>query len=571
MTTRSKDYWKTRFEALEDEQYQRSQAYFCDVQEQFRRAQNSIQMDLERWYRRLAENNDISYASAKRFLNISELEEFKWSVEEYVKVGQKNALNQRWMKQLENASARYHISYLKAMKLQMQQHAELLFTEFEGGMTDFLQKSFSENYYRSAYEIARGTGVGTNLAALDFRKIDALLKRPWAQDGKTFSDRIWANKDKLVQSLHTELAQNIIRGELPQRAIDNLARCMQVSRSQAGNLIMTESAAISSVAQEQCFQELDIEAFEVVETLDSYTCPVCQYLDGKHFPLSDFVVGLTAPPFHPRCRGSTCPYFNDEFTVSETRAVRDSTGGTYYVPDMTYRAWKQLYVEAEPSGESISDKVDKMFAYAEARTIDQLPERYRTDIEEIIASAPEPVRSFTLAHMDAVRFKNIRTTGRGRTNTEGIWMNLKADFTNSRGKYTTAFHEIGHALDRAAGRVSSASPSFGDMLRSDFDALVKAYQKQYNINIAAAYAEISQKIQANEYHAVSDLFGAMSKNQCVGRWKHGEPEYWNSPNRLEREAFAHFYSATMRSSEEVEIIKSVFPTAYKEFLKLFGG
>ena len=113
MTTRSKDYWKTRFEALEDEQYQRSQAYFCDVQEQFRRAQNSIQMDLERWYRRLAENNDISYASAKRFLNISELEEFKWSVEEYVKVGQKNALNQRWMKQLENASARYHILKLR--------------------------------------------------------------------------------------------------------------------------------------------------------------------------------------------------------------------------------------------------------------------------------------------------------------------------------------------------------------------------------------------------------------------------------------------------------------------------
>lgn len=571
MTTRSKDYWKTRFEALEDEQYQRSQAYFCDVQEQFRRAQNSIQMDLERWYRRLAENNDISYASAKRFLNISELEEFKWSVEEYVKVGQKNALNQRWMKQLENASARYHISYLKAMKLQMQQHAELLFTEFEGGMTDFLQKSFSENYYRSAYEIARGTGVGTNLAALDFRKIDALLKRPWAQDGKTFSDRIWANKDKLVQSLHTELAQNIIRGELPQRAIDNLARCMQVSRSQAGNLIMTESAAISSVAQEQCFQELDIEAFEVVETLDSYTCPVCQDLDGKHFPLSDFVVGLTAPPFHPRCRGSTCPYFNDGLTVSETRAVRGSAGDTYYVPDMTYKEWIQQYIDAEPSGGYLSDKMEKLFAYAEARTISELPKRYRTDIEKIIASAPEPVRSFTLAHMDDVRFKNIRTTGKGKTNSEGIWMNLKEDFTNPRGKYTTVFHEIGHALDRAAGRVSRSSPSFGDMLRSDFDALVKAYQKQYNINIAAAYAEISQKIQANEYHAVSDLFGAMSKNQCVGRWKHGEPEYWNSPNRLEREAFAHFYSATMRSSEEVEIIKSVFPTAYKEFLKLFGG
>ena len=75
-------------EALEDEQYQRCAAYYKDVQEQFRQVSNSLQMDIERWYQRLADNNGISYASAKKFLKESELEEFKWTVEQYIKAGQ---------------------------------------------------------------------------------------------------------------------------------------------------------------------------------------------------------------------------------------------------------------------------------------------------------------------------------------------------------------------------------------------------------------------------------------------------------------------------------------------------
>ena len=69
--------------SLEDDQYQRSAAYYKDVQRQYIRATNSIQMDIMRWYQRLADNNDISYAGAKKLLKKNELEEFKWTVEDY--------------------------------------------------------------------------------------------------------------------------------------------------------------------------------------------------------------------------------------------------------------------------------------------------------------------------------------------------------------------------------------------------------------------------------------------------------------------------------------------------------
>ena len=343
----SRNYWQKRMKALEEASYQSAVQCYQDVQEQYRSAINDLQMDLMIWYQRLADNNGISYAAAKKFLKNSELEEFKWTLEQYIKAGEENVIDQRWMKELENASAKYHISRLEAMKLQMQQHAELLSAQMDGSITEHLHKSYGDQYYQAAYEIAKGTGVGTNLTQVDDRKVDIVLKKPWARDGKNFSDRIWSNKEKLVNNLHAELTHCIIRGEDPQKAIDWLSQTMEVNKRQAGNLIMTETAAVSAAAQKDCFKELGVEEFEVVETLDSRTCEICQDMDGKHYPMSDFRIGETAPPFHPRCRGCTCPYFDDEFSGGE-RAARGADGKTYYVPaDMTYKEWKDRYVQSD--------------------------------------------------------------------------------------------------------------------------------------------------------------------------------------------------------------------------------
>ena len=64
--------------------------------------------------------------------------------------------------------------------------------------------------------------------------------------------------------------------------------------------------------------------------------------------MSDYRIGETAPPFHPRCRGCTCPYYDDEFMEGGQRAARDENGGTYYVPaDMSYKEWKKTYASGE--------------------------------------------------------------------------------------------------------------------------------------------------------------------------------------------------------------------------------
>ena len=396
---KSKDYWKKRFEKLEDDTYRKSQAYYQDLQKQFRRTSNEIEMQISSWYYRLADNNEISYSLAKKSLNRKELKEFRWTVEQYIEYGKDNALNQKWMKELENASIRVHISRLEAMKLQMQQQIERLFVEYEGGVSDFLNKTFQSTYYNTAYEIYKGTGVGVNLHELNHDLVQNFLRKPWAQDGKDFSSRIWQNKEQLIQTLHTELSQNLVRGLNPGKSIEAIAKRMDVSKSKAGNLVMTETAAIHSMAQQQCYKDLDIEEFEIVATLDTKTSDHCRHMDGKHFPMNDYKVNVTAPPFHCRCRTCTCPYFDDEFTVDDERAYRDVDGTTKFEKNMSYHEWYEKYVASKPKA-MLNEKKSKN-RYADEKQF----KMYRDVLGE---AAPKTLEDFQNLKYNSNKWEDIK-------------------------------------------------------------------------------------------------------------------------------------------------------------------
>jgi SPP1 gp7 family putative phage head morphogenesis protein len=352
------EYWKLRFEQLEAAQNGQGAAAVAEIERQYKEAQKQIEGQIARWYQRFADNNGISLAEARQYLKGAALKEFKWDVQDYIKYGQDNALMGGWMKELENASAKYHISKLEALKIQTQQSLEVMFSKQLGTVTGAMGDLFESGYYHTAYELQKGFNIGWDIAGLDQSQIEKVLAKPWAVDGKNFSERIWGNKQKLISEVHGELTQNIMLGADPQKAIDSLAKKMKTSRYNAGRLIMTEEAYFSSAAQKDCFEELGVEQFEIVATLDSHTSDICRSLDGKHFPMKDYQPGVTAPPFHVFCRSTTVPYFDEDFGDIGERAARDEeTGKTYYIPDdMNYQDWKETFVDGgDKSGFDVVD------------------------------------------------------------------------------------------------------------------------------------------------------------------------------------------------------------------------
>lgn len=351
------EYWKLRFEQLEQAQNQKGVKAYADIERQYKEAQKQLEGQIARWYQRFATNNGISLAEARQYLKGADLKEFKWDVQEYIKYGQDNALNSGWMKELENASAKYHISKLEALKVQTQHSLEVMYAKQFGTMHGALSDAFESGYYHTAYELQHGFNVGWDIAGLDQAQIEKVLAKPWAADGYNFSERIWGNKNKLISEVHNELSRNIMLGADPQKAIDSLAKKMNISKNNAGRLVMTEEAYFSSAAQKDCFESLGVEQYEIVATLDSHTSDICRSLDGKHFPMKDYQPGVTAPPFHVYCRSTTVPYFDEQFDIGERAARDEETGKTYYIPDdVNYQEWKETFVDGgDKSGFDVLD------------------------------------------------------------------------------------------------------------------------------------------------------------------------------------------------------------------------
>lgn len=398
---RTTEYWQSRFEEVEKRCHNKGAVAYKEIEEQYRQAQRELESQISVWYQRFAKNNDITMQEARRLLTSGELAELKWDVNEYIKYGQQNAIDGKWMKQLENASARAHISRLEALKLQLQQQVEVAFGNQLDSVDSAMRAVYSMGYMHTAFEIQKGFGVGHNFAMLNQTLIDRILNRPWSPDGKNFSDRIWGNKQKLINELNTTLTQGIILGKDPQKIINGMSKRLNVSKTNAGRLVMTESAAFASRAQEDCFKELGVEEYEIVATLDSHTSEICQDMDGKVFKMSERQIGINAPPFHVYCRTTTVPYFNDEWSKNTERAARDENGDTYYVPEnMTYKEWEKKFVKEHDKNNSdvvkpdfkIKKAKDSNVSKNEERdtskmvigAIDKLPEKVKKSLNNVV-------------------------------------------------------------------------------------------------------------------------------------------------------------------------------------------
>ena len=337
------DYWRGRFAILENSAHKQADEYLQALEDIYRETEQSVQRDIESWYQRFATNNKVTLAEARKMLTAGQLEEFKWTAEQYVKAAQRADLSLEWIKKLENASTRFHVSRLEAIQLQIQQQIELLYGNQVDGIDDLLKKLVSNGYTQGAFEIQKGIGLGWDFTALNQKKLEALLSKPWTTDGRTFRDRCWLNKADLVDTVNKELIQGMLRGDPPAKIITAIQKQFGTARYKARRLVHTETTYFNAVSKIQMYKDLGVDQIEIVETLDSRTCAVCQPLDGTVIPLAQYEPGVTVPPFHPNCRGTTCPHYDD---MDGERAARTADGKVYYVPaNMKYADWKKAFVD----------------------------------------------------------------------------------------------------------------------------------------------------------------------------------------------------------------------------------
>ena len=449
MANKNKKYWQDRFEQLEKASHQDAMITYSNIEKSFYEAQKEIENKINSWYVRFANNNQITIEDAKRLLNSNELKEFKWNVQDYIKYGHENEMNELWMKELENASARYHISRLEALKIQTQQSMEVLFGNELDEVDRLTRNSYVNSYFHTMYEMQKGFNIGFDIANIDDNKLSKIVNKPWAIDERNFSERIWGNKTRLINELHNELTRMCVTGKSPDEAIKHLSKKFNTSKAQAGNLVMTENAYFSQLAQKDCYNSLDVEKYEIVATLDSHTSEICKEQDGNVYEMKDYQPGITAPPFHNYCRSTTVPHFDDDFDIGE-RVARDEKGKTYYVSgNMKYNDWYNKYVKEEPNlkKEPKNAKIKEEPKY-NSFTYDKILSKYKGN-DELIKNA------FDNAELDESTYKILNNIDKldeinivkGKKSNFAVGIYENEISMSSMKDINTFYHEWTHSID----------------------------------------------------------------------------------------------------------------------------
>ena len=341
------NYWEKRAERLKLEQMGKAEKVNTELKDVYSYTLKRLKQDVNSWYERFAKENDISLAKARTILDKGELKEFKMTLKEYTDQAKRLDLSKEHIQMLSNASIRQRLTRAQELYVYTAHHVEKLAKEQELQLTNLLKNVYEDSTYKTAYQVQQMQERYSHFDKVSKAEIAQAISKPWARDGKDFSSRIWDNKNLLLYSLQTEITQSLILKEGTDSLSNRIAKRLNVSYNNVRRLVETETAYIQERASFDVYDELEVEKYQILATLDNRTTDICRHLDGEIFDKKDAKIGVTAPPFHCYCRTTTIPYIGG-VTDAEgtTRTARDSkTGkGVAVKGDLTYEQWEDTYV-----------------------------------------------------------------------------------------------------------------------------------------------------------------------------------------------------------------------------------
>lgn len=184
-------------------------------------------------------------------------------------------------------------------QLQAQLKAEL--QKLGDKEVEYLTKRFVKQF-EGVYETLAIPGEAM-FNTLDKSVVEQMINSIWVADGKSWSERIWLNTEKLADALNENLIYCLTTGKKPGQLKKLLQTQFNVSYGRADALVRTELAHIQTQAAQKRYTDYGIQEVEVLVDEDERTCPECAKLEGKRYPVN----AVMPVPIHPRCRCCMIP------------------------------------------------------------------------------------------------------------------------------------------------------------------------------------------------------------------------------------------------------------------------
>ncbi len=309
-----------------------------ELVKEYKKAMDNIGKEISNLFYKYAKDNNLSYSDAKKYLNSSEFREFKRDLKSYMKLIEEYA-DDELLLELNTLAMKSRISRLEEMFYQCGKYINEVYESTNKRLQIAYSSTIKDNYYQTIYDIHKAIGVGASFSYIDNDMIKEILAFPWS--GRHYSQRLWSNRTKLKNAMIEEFTQMLIQGKGVKETSKALSKRLDADLKNCIRLIQTEHSYFMGESTAKAYNELGVEKYQFIATLDKRTSEICQSLDGKIFDLKDRVVGVNASPMHVSCRSCEIPYIENDYS---TRFARDSKGKRIEIDSsMTYKEWAKIY------------------------------------------------------------------------------------------------------------------------------------------------------------------------------------------------------------------------------------
>lgn len=327
---KTSNYWDKRALKRLTDAEKHSEVYINRVKSVYEQAYKDIDRELASIYKNYSKETGLDTQKLKQLLTRSETKKTweqmkRQGLDKYIKDNYKS-----------------RISRLEQLQAQIYAKAKAIYPKEELANTMCYKGVINQSYYKTMYDTQKGTGYAFNFATIDNNMVDALLKDPWS--GANYSQRIWGNTDILADSLSQILGGAMLSGQSIQRTAKQIRDRFNVGEYYAERLIRTETNHFNNEVDAMAYEEMGLDKYVFVATLDSRTSEMCQAMDNQVFKFSEREEGVNYPPLHPNCRSKTRAYLGKEEEKNLQRRARNPvTGKTEVIGNISYKDWIKQY------------------------------------------------------------------------------------------------------------------------------------------------------------------------------------------------------------------------------------
>lgn len=483
---KSNVYWENRTNQILADAHENNTAYLKRIGVAHDKALADVQTDINKIFAKYANGHNLSTTEAKKILNstISNTEVHK--LRHKLSQISNEELKKSILAELNANAYRARITRLEALKQSIQvNYATLAEAELKLSTSAYID-TIKASYYRNIYEIQKGINLSFDVSSLNTRAIDMILETPWV--GRNYSTSVWKNTDTLASKLTETITSGFISGKSLSKVAKELEELTDYGKFAAERLVRTETTFFNSQAALKGYEEVGIEKYMFVATLDLKTSNVCREHDRKTYKISEARAGENLPPLHAFCRSTTRSYLGEEFMASVQRRARDpETGKTYLVGNMSYAEWHKKYVKGNTGAELTEQKLNnkytdkkqheeykKILGKDAPKSFDKFQELKYTDVKEwgyikdyCKARANGDISAFS-SFKDYKKYSNqLNEKVIGITTVDGIEIKSNSKHMIDR--------ILGTDLDRKTGRARSGVEIDGilDALKNPVDITVE--------------------------------------------------------------------------------------------------